>query len=175
MAVLNREVPADKLPHEWSMEGGIVHPQKRTAYWVKKHDEMVAEAKRKKEQKEKIKQQEEALKQECKNPHFKKPYKYRLKAFNKEFFLLEQDLIAKLTVGQLIKLEVCIKHGITKFELEGPRRNKKFVMARWEFYYRMKNETKLSYPAIARMLNKDHTTVIYGARKYAELVEAGLV
>ncbi len=65
--------------------------------------------------------------------------------------------------------EVCWKHGVTKAEMESQRRTRHITKARQEFYYRATMETPASFPQIGKMVgNRDHTTVLHGARVYAE-------
>lgn len=63
--------------------------------------------------------------------------------------------------------EVAAKHGLTRADLKSVRRPKKITDARLEFYYRAATETSQSMPAIGNVVNKDHTTVIIGCRRYA--------
>jgi hypothetical protein len=63
--------------------------------------------------------------------------------------------------------EVCAKHGFTAELMRGERRNSTLFLARGEFYFRAAAETAASFPIIGRVINRDHTTVIYGAARYA--------
>jgi len=66
-----------------------------------------------------------------------------------------------------IKQECAIKHGIAASEIDGMRRAAPIVAARQEAMWRVKNETKLSYPEIGRRFgDKDHTTVIWAVRQH---------
>ena len=66
-----------------------------------------------------------------------------------------------------ILLEVCDKHDIHPNEIIGSDMCDKYVLARAEFYVRARNETKHSYPRIAKLVNKDHTTVLHSVKKYS--------
>lgn len=62
---------------------------------------------------------------------------------------------------------VCDKYDVSLEELRGPRRYKSLVAARHELMWRIKTELPhCSYPQIGRFLNRDHTTILYGVRKY---------
>jgi hypothetical protein len=67
-----------------------------------------------------------------------------------------------------IKIEVAAKHGLTVAELMGHSHRRGIVAARQEASYRAAAETKLSYPQIGRLLNRDHTTILHGIRRHAE-------
>lgn len=57
--------------------------------------------------------------------------------------------------------EVAYKHGVTIDDIKGPRRVKKIMAARVEFYIRAANETSKSYPQIGRFCGgRDHTTIL---------------
>ena len=71
-----------------------------------------------------------------------------------------------------ILAEVARKHGLDVAEMTGPARDWCTVHARHEASYRLRSETDLSSPAIARLLGvKDHTTVLMGARSHAARLE----
>lgn len=61
--------------------------------------------------------------------------------------------------------EVAIKHGTTIAHLRSDSRLRKYSWPRQECYVRLRDETPMSYPQIARVMRrKDHTTVMYGER-----------
>lgn len=63
--------------------------------------------------------------------------------------------------------EVCTKHRVAKEAVFGQQRSRELVSARFEAYYRLSTETRLSLPQIGdRMGGKDHTSVIHGIRAY---------
>lgn len=64
--------------------------------------------------------------------------------------------------------EVAAKHGMTVADLTCDRRGKKIVLARHEAMWRCFKETQASYPAIGRVLNKDHTSVMHGVARHEE-------
>jgi hypothetical protein len=65
-----------------------------------------------------------------------------------------------------IAAEVCRKHRVSLTAFRSPRRGQQFVQARFEFYWRARNETEKSLPQIGRYVNRDHTTIMHGIRKY---------
>ena len=72
--------------------------------------------------------------------------------------------------------EVCEKHGIKLNEIMSVRRPTKITTARHEAFYRLKNETSMSYPQIGRVMGGfDHTTVLHGVKMHEKrmLKEAG--
>lgn len=68
---------------------------------------------------------------------------------------------------RMILDEVSAKHGLTPKDMRSARRPKRITDARLEFYYRAALETDQSMPAIGNVVNKDHSTVIIGCRRYA--------
>lgn len=87
-----------------------------------------------------------------------------------------QDAKEQRKFARDIMREVCAKHGIDRIDFISPRRVRRLCAARMEFYWRCKQETTLSYPQIGRICGRrDHTTVLHGARKYQERIDAGEV
>jgi F0F1-type ATP synthase membrane subunit b/b' len=64
-------------------------------------------------------------------------------------------------------------HGVTINSMKSPRRTRgALIQARFEFYWRCREETGLSLPQIGRMVGgKDHTTVLHGVRMYQKFRE----
>lgn len=77
---------------------------------------------------------------------------------------------SRRTMAQTIIHECAEKYGVRVEDLKGPRRQRNLIPARHEAMYRLKEEMPmLSLPQIGRMLGgRDHTTVLYGARKHQE-------
>jgi len=66
-----------------------------------------------------------------------------------------------------IALEVSEKHGVSFEDMKSKSHVKRLVDARSEAYFRIRTETKLSYPQIGRRFGgRDHTTVIHGVRRF---------
>lgn len=57
---------------------------------------------------------------------------------------------------------VADKFSLKSSDLTGPSRVKLVVRARFECMYRMRVDLKMSYPAIADKMGRDHSTVIHG-------------
>ena len=70
---------------------------------------------------------------------------------------------------RLIVAEVAARCGVTIADIRSTRRAREIVEARHEVFWRCRHETSHSLPAIARLTgNFDHTTVLYGIRRYEE-------
>ena len=69
--------------------------------------------------------------------------------------------------ARAILTQVALRSGYTVDDLKGPYRNENIVLARHEAYYRIRTETTLSYTAIAKIIGRDHTTIMAGVRKHA--------
>jgi len=75
-----------------------------------------------------------------------------------------------------ILASVCARHGVSLEELISARRHARFQPARREAYYRLYVEGKMSFPECGRRMGgRDHTTALYGYRKFKELLDAGKV
>lgn len=75
------------------------------------------------------------------------------------------------THTRTILAETAEKYGLTVDDLRGPRRHHTVSWARQEAFYRLHAERKnLTLPMIGRLLNKDHTTALYGIRRYAKVM-----
>lgn len=61
-------------------------------------------------------------------------------------------------------------HNVTVDDMMGNGRTSKFVEARQEAFYAL-HKRGLSYSEIGRIMNRDHSTVMYGVRKYLDGVE----
>ena len=62
--------------------------------------------------------------------------------------------------------EITDEFAVTWAEIVSPRRNSYIVRARHKMFWRLKNETIWSLPQIGRYVNKDHTTVLHGIRRF---------
>lgn len=71
--------------------------------------------------------------------------------------------------GQIIA-EVARKHGLGVKDLTGPHRASNVVLARNEAVWRMRTETKLSFPQIGLKFGRDHTTMLHSYRQHAKLL-----
>ena len=88
----------------------------------------------------------------------------------------EQELISdasvKRTLIKDIKNEIIIKYspyGVSRNDLTTIRRDWVSCLARYEGFYRSRNETGKSYPYIGKHFGgRDHTTVLSGIRRYEQ-------
>lgn len=62
------------------------------------------------------------------------------------------------------------RQGVTVAQLMGDNRHVPVVLARQEAWWRIWREHGYSYPRIAKLFGKDHTTVMYGVKKHIERV-----
>jgi hypothetical protein len=75
-----------------------------------------------------------------------------------------------------IKSYVCRKYEVSLRELISTRRYVKLVRARHEAFWLARQYTSNSFPEIGRAFgNRDHSTILHGARKYADLLDRGVV
>jgi chromosomal replication initiator protein len=61
--------------------------------------------------------------------------------------------------------------GITEEEMISKSRRRDFVEARFIFFYCMRKYSKVVLKSIGNMLQKDHSSVVYGARELEKLIE----
>lgn len=82
---------------------------------------------------------------------------------------VDDDLpIIRKRAAEIIK-EVAIEYGVTAADIKGTRRNAYIVEARHKCCFRIRYETSLTFPNIARALGgRDHTTILAGVISYAE-------
>ena len=73
-----------------------------------------------------------------------------------------------MPVWQRIIRDVCQKHGVTRDQLNSKRKTANLLPPRQEAYYRLR-EAGYSLKRIAILMGgRDHTTVLHGAKIYAE-------
>lgn len=78
--------------------------------------------------------------------------------------------------SQDILKAVAWRHDMSIADMLSPSRQKRYVRARWEAMHLLRNTpkvggTKRSLPEIGRQMGGlDHTTIIFGLRKYAETI-----
>jgi chromosomal replication initiation ATPase DnaA len=76
------------------------------------------------------------------------------------------DVADRLRVRDLLELvdEVCKRRGVTLDEVCGRTRSRAVSYARQEVWWRIRHhpERAYSYPEIARLFARDHTTIIAG-------------
>jgi hypothetical protein len=62
---------------------------------------------------------------------------------------------------------VAKKHGLDPDDIQGPNRNRKLVAARKELWWTIRKELNYSFPRIAKLANRDHSTIIHAVQSYA--------
>lgn len=72
------------------------------------------------------------------------------------------------TRSKILK-EVCEKYGLTSIDIRSSVRKKLLSQARFEYCWRCRNETICSYQTIANYIGTDHTSAIYGRKRYERL------
>lgn len=71
-----------------------------------------------------------------------------------------------------IEAAVCAVFGVPHWDVHSAGIERRVSRPRQVIYYLARELTELSYPAIAAAFGKDHTTVLYGARRVAAMVTA---
>lgn len=56
-------------------------------------------------------------------------------------------------------------HNVDVKEVLSPSRRKEIIKARFETFYRLRVDVRMSYEKIAKLMNRDHTTVMHGVYK----------
>jgi len=80
---------------------------------------------------------------------------------------LPADYVAPEQPWRLIIREVAEAHGVTVADILGPSQKHRPAHARQEAMWRMRTELKLSFPRIAKRLNRrNHTTAIFGVSQH---------
>jgi len=62
---------------------------------------------------------------------------------------------------------VAKKHGIDAALIQSDRRYRKLVNARHELWWRVRTELNYSFPRIARLAHRDHSTVIHAVQVFS--------
>ena len=87
-------------------------------------------------------------------------------------------IVDSLRVRDLLTLvgEVCKRRGVTLYEVCGRTRSQAVSCARQEVWWRIRHhpERHYSYPEIARLFVRDHTTIIAGIDAHARRASAVL-
>lgn len=69
--------------------------------------------------------------------------------------------------------EVSRKHKVPVGDITSARRDRATSAARQELFWRCRHETSSTIPAIGRLFNRDHTTVLYGIEQHQKRVDRG--
>jgi chromosomal replication initiator protein len=71
--------------------------------------------------------------------------------------------------------ETCARWGVTEEDLRSPRRTTRFAWARQEAFTRLRDETPLSFPDIAAIFDRDHSTVVKGVSAFRNRIKKGQI
>lgn len=71
----------------------------------------------------------------------------------------------RLLISSVVQ-RVADRYGIKYEDLIGPSRSRAITPIRQEAMWECRRQTERSYPQIARIFHRDHTTVIHGARRH---------
>ena len=83
-------------------------------------------------------------------------------------------------IGNLFRWRKIVKHvgdrhGFGIRDILGKRRPNPLVVVRWEAYWLVKIITGMSYPHVAMLFGRDHTTVLHGIQQFSKLLADGSV
>lgn len=56
-------------------------------------------------------------------------------------------------------------HNVDAKEILSPSRRREVIKARFETFYRLRVDVRMSYEKIAKLMKRDHTTVMHGVYK----------
>jgi hypothetical protein len=68
---------------------------------------------------------------------------------------------------------VALKHGLFPADLTGSCKSARYVRARQEAIWSVRQATKLSTPQIGQIFGRDHTTILYSIKAYQAILESG--
>lgn len=68
-----------------------------------------------------------------------------------------------------IVYDVCKRRGLVFEDVVGPSKHRDLTIARFECWYRIRQETAYSFPQIAKFFGRDHSTVLHGVRRWREI------
>jgi hypothetical protein len=80
---------------------------------------------------------------------------------------LAQEAVAQ---AEQILADVAKDHKVLVGDLIRSHKRPIFVRARFEAYWRLHEETDLSFHAIAALMRRDHKAIMYGVRKVAKTI-----
>lgn len=109
---------------------------------------------------------------------YRKDWRYRklVSEGNKEW-KARRDIIdvgtETMITAEVMIDNVCAKYNVTLRDIKSERRFPEIVKARQELYYRLFRVYLWSSVKVGRYLNKDHTTILYGAAKFKKMLDSG--
>lgn len=69
--------------------------------------------------------------------------------------------------------KIATHFNISKSAIYGTSRAMRFALPRHIAFYMVREYTKLSYPQIAMIFNRDHTSIMHGRKRISEILAAG--
>lgn len=63
---------------------------------------------------------------------------------------------------------IAARHGLTAADLLGRDRRDHVARARWHAWYQLRRQFGSSLNQIGRLFRRDHTTILYGLRRFRE-------
>ena len=70
-----------------------------------------------------------------------------------------------LKLPEALLAEICKRYHVTIADLAGRSRKQRIAWARQEAFYEMRQHATLSFPAIGKIFNRDHTTIMHGVKQ----------
>ena len=71
----------------------------------------------------------------------------------------------RVSKSKQILLDVCAEFAVTLVDLKSPCREVRITRARHEAVYRLRENTTLSFPQIAKILSRDHSSCVHAYHK----------
>jgi chromosomal replication initiator protein len=101
-----------------------------------------------------------------------KPVPFRQNVIVAPFTLTQIHTIAtglapRRVSHQRIIFDVAEKHGVSVALMLSPCRDRAFVNAREEAYRRLRDDLGYSYPKIAKIFSRDHSTIVHACHRDA--------
>lgn len=72
-----------------------------------------------------------------------------------------------------IAVEVAAKHRLSLLDISSGRRDRPTSAARQEVFWRCRHETGVTIPALGKLFNRDHTTVLWGISQHQRKIDEG--
>jgi hypothetical protein len=104
-------------------------------------------------------------------PH-ERPQPGQLPMKKRDWLRVATPVAARTPRKQIIR-EVCAEYNVSETDVLSHRRTQCLIRPRQKICYRLKNETMASLPEIGRLMNRDHSTIVYSIRKAEALIAAG--
>jgi len=91
---------------------------------------------------------------------------------NSELFTLDIETVEALRPRwKRHALEICAKRGVMFEEIIAENRAPSVVLVRQEICWHMAKNLKMSFPKIAELLKRDHTTIMHSVRRHQKVLD----